>query len=89
MDLSADKIATQEDAAKVLDAEIRSSPTGEAQPGGVAAALQVAADLNDHSGLMVFPSEATPVPEEEHAVISPPTDENVPGVENPVHAKVE
>ena len=87
--LDADKIATQEDAAKVLNAEIRSSPMGEAQPGGVAAALRVAADLNDNAGLMVFPYEATPAPDEEHTVISPATENHVQtGVGN-VHAKVE
>lgn len=72
IDLDIDKVATQEDAAKVLDAEIRGSPTGEPLPGGVAAAVQAAADLNELAGLVepssgdharAFPSEDTPVPE--------------------------
>jgi len=52
IDLDVDKVATQEDAAKVLDAEIRGSPTGEPSPGGVAAAVQAAADLNESAGLV-------------------------------------
>lgn len=96
MNLDADKIATQEDAAKVLDAELRSSPTGKPQPGGVAAALQAAADINDYAGLVdgrprpAFPSEDTRLPEQEHAV-SPAT-ENVPKPatgEEESHAKQE
>jgi hypothetical protein len=52
IDLPVDKVVTQEDASKVLDAELRNSPTGEPQPGGVAAAMQAAADLNERAGLV-------------------------------------
>jgi hypothetical protein len=52
IDLPVDKVVTQEDASKVLDAELRNSPTGEPQPGGVAAAMQAAADLNERAGLI-------------------------------------
>jgi len=71
IDLDVDKVATQEDAAKVLDAEIRGSPTGEPSPGGVAAAVQAAADLNESAGLVepasgdharAFPLEDIPAP---------------------------
>jgi len=93
-DLDFDKIATQEDAAKVLDAELRSSSAGEPQPAGVAVALQVAADINDYAGLIdshsrsAFPSEdTTPVPEQEHAV-SPAT-ENASTGGDKLHAKVD
>jgi hypothetical protein len=57
IDLPVDKVVTQEDASKVLDAELRNSPTGQPQPGGVAAAMQAAADLNERAGL-VAPSSA-------------------------------
>lgn len=71
IDLDVDKVATQDDAAKVLHAEIRGSPTGEPSPGGVAAALQAAADLNESAGFVepasgdharAFPLEDTPAP---------------------------
>jgi len=52
IDLPVDKVVTQEDASKVLDAELRNSPTGQPQPGGVAAAMQAAADLNERAGLV-------------------------------------
>jgi hypothetical protein len=69
IDLPVDKVVTQEDASKVLDAELRNSPTGEPQPGGVAAAMQAAADLNERAGLVApsstggrraFPKEDIP-----------------------------
>jgi hypothetical protein len=72
IDLEVDKVATQEDAAKVLDAELRGSPTGTPIPGGVAAAVQAAADINERAGYTpassldherAFPLEDTPVPE--------------------------
>ena len=72
IDLEVDKVATQEDAAKVLDAELRGSPTGTPIPGGVAAAVQAAADINKQAGYTpassldherAFPLEDTPVPE--------------------------
>lgn len=97
--MEADKIVTQEDAAKVFDAELRSSPTGEPLPGGVAAAIRAAADINDIAGLIestqgghsrAFPLEGTPVPELEHDL--PPGAENVPKPatgERKVHAKEE
>lgn len=68
LDLEADKIVTQEDALKVLHAEIRNSPSGQPQPGGVAAAIQAAADVNERAGLVepasgavdrAFPKEDT------------------------------
>ena len=70
IELEADKVVTQEDASKVLDAELRNSPTGLPQPGGVAAAVQAAADINEHLGIVepsmgehrrAFPKEDTPV----------------------------
>ncbi|KAG0564876.1 hypothetical protein KC19_8G146900 [Ceratodon purpureus] len=70
IDLEVDKVVTQEDAAKVLDAELRGSPTGEPHPGGVAAAVQAAADINEQAGFIpqstidharAFPLEDTPV----------------------------
>jgi hypothetical protein len=72
IELEADKVVTQEDAAKVLHAELRGSPTGDPHPGGVAAAVQAAADINQQAGLVppasvdharAFPMEDTPVPE--------------------------
>ena len=100
IEIEADKIVTQEDAAKVLDAELRSSPTGQPVPGGVAAAMQAAADINDTQGLIkpargdhprAFPLEDTPVPEqqEEHATL-PSGAEHVPKPatgEGEVHVK--
>ncbi|KAG0615805.1 hypothetical protein M758_5G068000 [Ceratodon purpureus] len=97
--MEADKIVTQEDAAKVLDAELRSSRTGEPSPGGVAAAIQAAADINDTAGLIesaqgdhprAFPLEDTPVPEQEHALTNGA--EHVPKAatgEGKVHVKEE
>jgi hypothetical protein len=69
IELDVDKVATQEDAAKVLHAEMRGSPKGELTPGGVAAAVQAAADINERAGLVepagddqarAFPAEDTP-----------------------------
>lgn len=94
-DLEADKIATQEDAVKVLKAELRNSPTGQRLPGGVAAAIRIAADINDTIKLIeatqgAFPSEDVAVPDQEHAPT--PGAENVPKPatgEGKVHAKEE
>lgn len=72
IDLPVDKVVTQEDASKVLDAELRNSQTGQPQPGGVAAAMQAAADLNERAGLVApsstggrraFPKEDIPAVE--------------------------
>lgn len=49
--LPADKVVTQEDAAKVREAELRGGQ-GEVVPGGVAASMQAAADLNERAGLL-------------------------------------
>jgi len=93
MDLESDKIATQEDAAKVLHAELRSSTTGEPQVGGVAAALQVAANINEYAGLIdghfrpVVPSKDITFPEPEHAVSA--ATENVPTAGGELHSKVD
>jgi len=56
IELDVDKVVTQEDAAKVLHAEMRGSPKGELTPGGVAAAVQAAADINERAGI-VEPAE--------------------------------
>lgn len=91
--LDSDKIATQEDAAKVLNAESRGSPTGEPQFGGVAAALQVAANINDYAGLIdghfrpVVPIKEATFPEQEQAVSA--ATENVPTAGGELHAKVD
>lgn len=86
IDLEADKTVTQEDAAKVLDAEMRGSPTGEPLPGGVAAAMQAAADINERAGLIepasgdhprAFPFEDTPVLPQEQDAFTPEI-ENTP-----------
>lgn len=80
IDLPVDKVVTQEDASKVLDAELRNSPTGQPQPGGVAAAMQAAADLNERAGLVApsntggrraFPKED--IPAVENGTSSSPT----------------
>jgi hypothetical protein len=86
IDLEADKTVTQEDAAKVLDAEMRGSSTGEPLPGGVAAAVQAAADINERAGLIepasgdhprAFPFEDTPVLPQEQDALTPEI-ENTP-----------
>jgi len=80
IDLPVDKVVTQEDASKVLDAELRNSQTGQPQPGGVAAAMQAAADLNERAGLVApsstggrraFPKED--IPAVENGTSSSPT----------------
>jgi hypothetical protein len=80
IDLPVDKVVTQEDASKVLDAELRNSPSGQPQPGGVAAAMQAAADLNERAGLVApsntggrraFPKED--IPAVENGTSSSPT----------------
>lgn len=94
-DLDVDKIVTQEDAAKVREAELRGSSEGELPEGSVAAALQVAADINElmgptdgHLRLVTPPEDFTPAPELEHAPQT--TDQKTPGAAaEPVHAKVE
>lgn len=69
----------------MLDAELRSSPTSESLPGGVATAIQAAADINDMARLIkpthggrsrAFPLEDTPVQEQEDAL--PPGADTVP-----------
>ncbi|EFJ27387.1 hypothetical protein SELMODRAFT_172144 [Selaginella moellendorffii] len=50
--LATDKVVTQEDAIKVIEAEARHTPTGLPRPGGVGAAMQTAADLNERAGLL-------------------------------------
>jgi hypothetical protein len=99
IDLEVDKVVTQEDAAKVLDAELRGSATGEPLPGGVAAAVQAAADINEQAGftgpasgdhVRAFPMEDTPVPEN---MPDPSSDEQTESMHKPasgegkVHAK--
>jgi hypothetical protein len=94
IDMEADKIVTQEDAAKVLDAELRNSPTGEPLPGGVAAAIQAAADINCTAGLIeaaqgdhprAFTLEDMPVPPQEPATEHMP--KPAPCGEGKVHIK--
>lgn len=99
IDLEADKIVTQEDAAKVLDAELRCSPTGEPLPGGVAAAIQAAADINCSAGFIesalsdharAFPLEDTPVSAQKPApeqVPNPAAAPSTHGSEGKVHIK--
>jgi hypothetical protein len=71
--MEADKVVTQEDAAKVLAAEMRAPHEGEVTPGAVAAAIQAAADMNQLIGLIepavgnparAFPLEDTPMPQQ-------------------------
>jgi hypothetical protein len=94
IELDVDKVVTQQDAAKVLDAEIRGSPTGEPLPGGVAAAVQAAADINEQAGFIepasgdharAFPLEDIAVPS-----IAVPREETPPNMPAPdsVEAKV-
>lgn len=92
IELEADKVVTQEDANKVLDAELRNSPTGVPQPGGVAAAVQAAADINEHLGIVepsmsehrrAFPKEDTPVSDESDL----PQEETEASIEPPKQAE--
>lgn len=90
---------TQEDAAKVLHAELRGSSTGEPHPGGVAAAVQAAADINEKAGFTLpsssdharaFPLEDTPVPEDMPNSSSVEQTESIPkpaSAEGKVHVK--
>lgn len=89
IDLKVDKVVTQEDAAKVLDAELRGSPTGDPHPGGVAAAVQAAADINEQAGFTpptsvdharAFPMLDTPVPEN---MPNPSSDEQTESMPKP------
>lgn len=99
IDMEADKIVTQEDAAKVLDAELRNSPTGEPLPGGVAVAIQAAADINDTAALIestqgdhprAFPLEDTHVPGQEHTLTPGAEHVSKPATgEGKVHVKQE
>lgn len=100
-DLEVDKIVTQEDAAKVREAELRGSTGGELNEGGVAAALQVAADINElmgptdgHLRLVTPPEDLdTPAPAApelpQHDAQARSTDHKTPAAEPKQHVKTE